>query len=243
MKAPSAFVLICLFSSCLNYLTGATYTVLISDFTSSLDNWGGGSDSTLSTVDSTIPGDSYLRKAIDLDGNGGQEAKMVIRRPKNSNSINSDPWLGDFQAREIQSVQLDFSNWSVSDTIYLRLALSDVANPMITTGTWWVSKTFKTFAPESGWGSASFNISESEMKRVGDFNGGFGTDSFTDTISDIKGFRFIASSAGDSALGDGISGVIGMDNVRLISTIPEPSRSAVIMGLLVAISLLRRRRR
>ena len=243
MKAPSAFVLICLFSSCLNYLPGATYTVLISDFTSSLDNWGGGSDSTLSTVDSTIPGDSYLRKAIDLDGSSSRKAKMVIRRPTNFNSIGSDPWLGDFQAREIQSVQLDFSNWSVSDTIYLRLALSNVTNPMISNGTWWVSKTFKTFAPESGWGSASFNIVRGEFERVGSFDGVVGTDSFVNTISDIKGFRFIASSSGDSALGDEFSGAIGMDNVRLISSIPEPSRFAAIMGLLATASLLRRRRR
>ena len=77
---------------------------------------------------------------------------------------------------------------------------------------------------------------------MGDFNGGFGQDSFVETLSDIKGFRFIASS-GNSALGDDFSGAIGMDNVRLISTIPEPSRSAVIMGLLATLSLLRRRRR
>ena len=100
MKAPSAFVLICLCACCVNNLPGSTFIVSISDFTSSLDDWGGGSDSTLSTVDSTIPGDSYLRKAIDLDGSSSRKAKMVIRRPTNFNSIGSDPWLGDFQARD-----------------------------------------------------------------------------------------------------------------------------------------------
>ena len=114
---------------------------------------------------------------------------------------------------------------------------------MISSGTWWVSTTYATFSPESGWGSASFNILETEMQRVGDFNGGFGQDSFLETLSDIKGFRFIASSTGNSALGDEFSGAIGMDNVRLISSIPEPSRFAVAMGLFATISLLRRRRR
>ena len=169
--------------------------------------------------------------------------KMVVRRPVASNVIASDPWLGDFNAKGIQSVELDFNNWSADETVYLRLALSNVTKPMISSGTWWVSTTYATFLPGSGWGSASFNITEAEMKRVGDFNGGFGQDTFEETLSDIKGFRFIASSSGDSALGDEFSGAIGVDNIRLISTIPEPCRFAAIMGLFATISLLRRRRR
>ena len=78
---------------------------------------------------------------------------------------------------------------------------------------------------------------------MGDFNGGFGQDTFQETLADIKGFRFISSSTGDSALADEFSGAVGMDNVRLISAIPEPSRFAVIMGLLATMFLLRRRYR
>ena len=64
---------------------------------------------------------------------------------------------------------------------------------------------------------------------------------FLATLSDIKGFRFIASSTGFSALGDEFSGAIGIDNIRLISSIPELSTSAAIMGLLAIISLSKRR--
>ena len=78
---------------------------------------------------------------------------------------------------------------------------------------------------------------------MGDVKGGFGEDSFLETLPDIKGFRVIASSTGNSALGDEFSGAIGMDNVRLIPSIPEPSRFALTMGLFATISLLRRRRR
>lgn len=215
----------------------------MSDFTIETDGWGGGANSFLSTLDSIDPDNSYLRKEINLTGSGGNQSKMVVRRPVDSTAIGSDPWLGDFNAKGIQSVELDFNNWSVDDPVYLRLALSNVTNPMISSGTWWVSTTYATFSPGSGWGSASFNILETEMQRVGDFNRGFGQDSFIETLSDIKGFRFIASSTGNSALGNEFSGAIGMDNVRLISSIPEPSRFAVIMGLLAIVSLLRRRRR
>jgi hypothetical protein len=232
-------LLACSFSS----LFGSSYTAVVSDFTSQLDNWGGGADSFLSTQDAIDPGNTYLRKEINLTGGESTKNRMIIRRPVNSSVIGSDPWLGDFNARGIQSVELDFNNWSEDEPIYLRLALSNVTNPMISSGTWWVSTTYATFSPGSGWGSASFNILEAEMQRVGDFNGGFGQDTFLETLSDIKGFRFIASSTGNSALADEFSGAIGMDNVRLISTIPEPCRFAVIMGLLTTICLLRRRSR
>ncbi|GEM_PF-2341756 len=235
--------LFCLFACSFSSLFGSSYTVLLSDFTSQLDDWGGGADYFLSTQDAIDPGNSYFREEINMLGGETNKNKMVVRRPVASNIIASDPWLGDFNARGIQSVELDFNNWSADEPVYLRLALSNVTKPMISSGTWWVSTTYATFLPGSGWGSASFNITEAEMKRVGDFNGGFGQDTFEETLSDIKGFRFIASSSGDSALGDEFSGAIGVDNIRLISTIPEPCRFAVIMGLFATISLLRRRRR
>ena len=243
VKRFNISALISLLACSFTCLFGSSYTHVVSDFELQTDNWGGGADSFLSTLDAISPGNSYLRKEINITGSGSLKSRMIVRRPVNSNLVGSDPWLGNFNAKGIQSVELDFINWSIDQPIYLRLALSNVTNPMISSGTWWVSTTYATFSPQSGWGSASFNILETEMQRVGDFNGGFGQDSFQETLLDIKGFRFIASSSGYSALGDEFSGAIGMDNVRLISSIPEPSRFAAIMGLLATVSLLIRRRR
>ena len=243
IKRFNTYALISLLACSSGCLFGSSFTWVESDFTFQTDDWGGGANSFLSTQDAMDPGNSYLRKEINITGSGGNQSKMVVRRPVDSTVIGSDPWLGNFNTKGIQSVELDFNNWSADEPVYLRLALSNVTNPMISSGTWWVSTTYATFSPVSGWGGASFNILETEMQRVGDFNGGFGQDSFIETLSDIKGFRFIASSTGNSALGDEFSGAIGMDNIRLISSIPEPSRFAVIMGLLAAVSLLRRRRR
>ncbi len=242
IKRFNTFSLISLLACSSTCLLGSSYTGVVSDFTLQTDNWGGGAPSTLSIIDAITAGNSYLRKEINIDGGQTLQNRMVIRRPVNSSLIGSDPWLGNFIARGVQRVELDFNNWSIDDTVYLRLALSNVTNPMISSGTWWVSTTYATFVPESGWGSASFNILESEMQRVGDFNGGFGQDSFLATLSDIRGFRFIASSTGYSALGDEFSGSIGMDNVRLISAIPEPSTSAIIMSLVATLCLSRRQR-
>jgi len=243
IKRFNVSALISLLACSSNCLFGSSYTVLLSDFTSQLDGWAGGADHFLSTQDAIDPGNSYFREEINMFGGETTKNRMVVRRPVASTVIGSDPWLGNFNAKGIQSVELDFNNWSADEPVYLRLALSNVTKPMISSGTWWVSTSYATFLPGSGWGSASFNILEAEMQRVGDFNGGFGQDTFQETLSDIKGFRFIASSTGSSALGDEFSGAIGVDNVRLISSIPEPSRFAVIMALLATISLLRRRPR
>ena len=243
IKRFNVSALISLLACSSNCLFGSSYTVLLSDFTSQLDGWAGGADYLLSTQDAIDPGNSYFREEINMFGGESTKNKMVVRRPVASNLIGSDPWLGNFNAKGIQSVELDFNNWSADEPVYLRLALSNVTKPMISSGTWWVSTSYATFLPGSGWGSASFNILEAEMQRVGAFNGDVGQDTFEETLSDIQGFRFIASSTGNSALGDEFSGAIGVDNVRLISSIPEPSRFAVIMGLLATISLLRRRPR
>jgi hypothetical protein len=243
IKGFNVSALISLLACSSSCLFGSSFTWVESDFTSQLDNWGGGANYFISTQDAIDPGDSYFREEINMFGGETTKNKMVVRRPVASNLIGSDPWLGNFNAKGIQSVELDFNNWSADEPVYLRLALSNVTKPMISSGTWWVSTTYATFLPGSGWGSASFNITEAEMQRVGDFNGGFGQDTFEETLSDIQGFRFIASATGNSALGDEFSGAIGVDNIRLISSIPEPSRFAVIMGLLATISLLRRRSR
>ena len=243
IKRFNVSALISLLACSSNCLFGSSYTVLLSDFTSQTDGWAGGAYHFLSTQDAIDPGNSYFREESNMFGGETNKNRMVVRRPVASTVIGSDPWLGNFNTKGIQSVELNFNNWSADEPVYLRLALSNVTKPMISSGTWWVSTTYVTFLPESGWGSASFNILETEMQRVGDFNGGFGQDSFLETLSDIKGFRFIASSTGNSALGDEFSGAIGMDNVRLISSIPEPSRFALTMGLLATVFLLRRRRR
>lgn len=237
MKASLA-ILIFFQLFCTNFSFCTTISTVLSTFTTNLDGWGGGADAAISTVNAMSPDNPYMRKEINLTGNSEKKAKLVVRRPVDSSLLDSDPWLGDLESRGINRVELDFVNFS-SDPVYLRLALSNVTNPMISTGTWWVSTTYATFLQEDGWGSASFNIIESEMKRVGDFNGGFGQDSFEVTLSNVNGFRFIGSSSGESALGDEFSGVIGMDNIQLI---PEPNTSAAVMTLLTIFATLINRR-
>ena len=216
---------------CSSSLFGSSFSYALSDFTSDLDGWGGGADGEISTVGAINAGDPYMRKEIDLDGGGGYKARMVVRRPTDPTVIASDPWLGDYISKGIQRVELDVKNSSESDTVFLRLAISNVANPQISTGTWWVSTTYYNLSPEGQWEHVSFNLLESEMQRVGTVNSDTpGTDSFEETLSNLKGFRFISNGNGYSAIGAEYSGVIGMDNIELIA-IPEPSSIAIILAV------------
>ena len=79
---------------------------------------------------------------------------------------------------------------------------------------------------------ASFQINESSMQRVGNLTGELGLDTFEDTLSDINGFRILSSTLGYGAIGDEFYGVVGMDNIQLI-TIPEPSFIASLFTILV----------
>ena len=82
----------------------------------------------------------------------------------------------------------------------MRIAISNLANPQQSGGTWWASSTPVFFAPESGWGYASFEINESSMQRVGNLTGELGVDTFEDTLSDINGFRILSSTLGYGAI-------------------------------------------
>ena len=140
--------------------------------------------------------------------------------------------------RAVTGVSLNFANWSESDPVYLRIAISNLANPQQSGGTWWASSAPIYFAPESGWGTASFQINESSMQRVGNLTGELGLDTFDDTLSDINGFRILSSTLGYGAIGDEFYGVVGMDNIQLI-TIPEPSFIASLFTILVLTCFLK----
>ncbi len=117
IKRLYALTLFSLLACSSNCLFGSSFTWVESDFTTQLDDWGGGADSFLSTQDAINPGNTYLRKEINLTGGESTKNRMVIRRPVNSSVIGSDPWLGNFNAKGIQSVELNFNNWSEDEPI------------------------------------------------------------------------------------------------------------------------------
>ena len=201
-----------------------TTNALTSDFSDDLDGWEPLNPWLRSSVDGLSEGDFYMRMPVGINP-GNKGSKLISFNPTNT-------WTGDFVSKGVTGVSLNFANWSESDPVYLRIAISNLANPQQSGGTWWASSTPVFFAPESGWGYASFKINESSMQRVGNLTGELGVDTFEDTLSDINGFRILSSTLGYGAIGDEFYGVVGMDNIQLI-TIPEPSFIASLFTILV----------
>ena len=128
-------------------------------------------------------------------------------------------------------------NSSESDPVILRLAISNVANPQIST--WWVSTTYYNLSPHIMGSILALILWKSEMQPVGTVNSGTpGTDSFEETLSNVRGC-FISNSDGYSAIGAEYSGVIGMDNIELIA-IPEPSATVTIFAVITGVTLFLR---
>lgn len=211
-------------------LSGQTGTPVVSNFSTDTEGWEGGWR-IRSSIDAITAGDHYLRLPVGINP-GNRGSKLITHNP-------TELWTGDFLTRGISGVTLNFANWSESDPVYLRLAISNLANPQQSGGTWWTSSTPIYFAPNSGWGSASFQINESSMHRVASLTGELGLDTFNDTLSDINGFRILSSTLGYAAIGDEFYGYVGFDNIELI-TIPEPSFFASMFTILSVVFLFKR---
>jgi len=212
-------ILFCIIGCILLVLTSHAH---ISDFSNDLDGWEPLNPWLRSSVDGISQGDFYMRMPVGINP-GNKGSKLIAFNP-------TDAWTGDFIAKGVTGVSLNFANWSESDPAYLRIAISNLANPQQSGGTWWASSTPVYFAPESGWGSASFEINESSMQRVGNLTGELGLDTFDETLRNINGFRILSSTLGYGAIGDEFYGVVGMDNIQLIS-IPEPSFISLLLAI------------
>ena len=204
---------------------------LTSDFSDDLDGWEPLNPWLRSSVDGLSEGYFYMRMPVGISP-GNKGSKLIAFNPTNA-------WTGDFVSKAVTGVSLNFANWSESDPVYLRIAISNLANPQQSGGTWWASSAPIYFAPESGWGTASFQINESSMHRVGNLTGELGTDTFENTLSDIQGFRILSSTLGYGAIGDEFYGVVGMDNIQLIS-IPEPAYTSLFLAIFLLAYISRR---
>jgi len=204
---------------------------LTNDFSYDLEGWEPLNPWLRSSVNGISEGDFYMRMPVGINP-GNRGSKLIAFNPTNA-------WTGDFLSKGVTGVSLDFANWSESDSVYLRIAISNSANPQQSGGTWWASRIPIYFAPESGWSNASFQINESSMQRVGNLTGELGLDTFDETLSDINGFRILSSNLGYGAIGDEFYGIVGMDNIQLI-TIPEPSFIAPLLITLIVTFFFKR---
>ncbi len=204
-----------------------------SNFSNDLDGWVPWVSRTY--VDPNLPSSSNYYGQMQVGyGPGNQGSRLVTYN-------RSSAWTGNYIDKAVTRMRMNFFNDSPYDTVFLRVAISDGASPQIEGSNWWISKTPVEYAPSSGWSFASFDINEASMKRGGVINGQPGFLSFADTLTNIQTVRILSSVLGGSGVGDQFYGVVGLDDIQLISVaIPEPNtalfnRAIALVFLLVVL--------
>lgn len=202
-----------------------------SNFSNDLDGWVPWVSRT--DIDPNLPSSSNYYGQMQVGyGPGNQGSRLVTYN-------RSSAWTGNYIDKAVTRMQMNFFNDSPYDTVFLRVAISDGASPQIEGSNWWISKIPVEYAPLSGWSFASFDINEASMKRGGVINGQPGVLSFNDTLLNIQTVRILSSVLGGSGVGDQLYGVVGFDDIQLISVaIPEPNtalfnRAIALVFLLV----------
>lgn len=181
-----------------------------------------------SGVNGLSPGDPHLNIAADGVGVYG---KMI--------TFNKTPeWTGDYYSAGVTGIQLDISNTSSSDTVFLRVAVGNRASPQQSGGTWFISQSAVVVPTLSGWTNVFLPLTESDLTIVGNLPGEIGTDSYETTFGNILNIRILSAAIPLGAIGDEFVGDVGIDNVALI---PEPAALSMI-GLGAAVLALHRKR-
>lgn len=204
------------------------------NFSDGMQGWEPNSPWVTETADGIGVNNPYLQMIIGEYGNRG--SRLITFNPL-------QPWTGNLLSEGVHRLSLDLRNWSEQDPVYLRLVIGNRANPQQPGGTWWISKTPVLVNPLSDWQAVSIDISEGTMQRVGNLMGELGTDSWESTFANVQGFRILSSTLGFSAIGDEFFGTVGMDNITLYTTVPEPRHTTVILLCVAALASLTWHRR
>jgi hypothetical protein len=221
----------CLFAMLVNH--SAAVTLTIATFDDGPDGW---QPWMTDTTNGLTPGNPYL--AIEADGAGAFGRAITFN--------STEAWTGDYISAGVTDLKLNVANMSDIDDLKLRVAIGNRASPMQSGGSWWVSANainLSAVTESSGvtWIEATLSLRESDLVRVGNLNGELGTDTYEETLRDIRNFRILSLNLPFAAIGDEYIGTVALDNIRL-AVIPEPSIGIYLL-LIMAYTLSRRSRK
>lgn len=201
----------------------------LADFADDLEGWEPNDPWVRSDIDGIGSGNPYLK--IEPNGIGGRGSRMITF------NIDSE-WTGDYVSAGVTGIRMDVTNRIGSDPLYLRIVIGNRANPQQTGGSWWISESAITITAGSDWSTYQLPLAESDMKRVGNLEGEVGTDSYAETLSDVKNIRILSAIIGQNPIGDLFLGEVGIDNIQFV---PEPKQFALVLGILTGITSISRR--
>jgi hypothetical protein len=227
---PSVFKRIAVGTSflALTLIGAANPNFITSTFETGLNGWEPDNPWTTSDIDGLTPGNDYLRIEAVGSGKGG---KMITFNP-------TSEWTGNYFSAGVTGIRMDVSNWSESDTVFLRIALGNRANPQQSGGTWFLSNTAIVIPNDGVWSNVFLPLNEPDLVRVANLIGEVGTDTYAATFSDIRNIRILSAEIPLGAIGDEFVGNVGIDNIMLV---PEQSQLPLAIGIGLAVIGIRKR--
>jgi hypothetical protein len=183
-----------------------------------IQNWGSGAGSTVST------------NVADAGPGGTGDNALDVAASNRFVVINSTQWTGDWTAAGVSTIALDVLNTSNFD-LNLRLAIAGPGG--FSSGG--MGDTYATdavaVAVGSGWQSVEFDATAAGFSSV------FGSD-LAVALADVLQLRILHSAA-LSFVGDEGGGSMQLDNIRAV---PEPATLALMAVGLTMLGVIRHRR-
>jgi hypothetical protein len=196
---------ICLYAPCAAWAVVAGQTDTFESGTTL--NWqGGASPTNIPTGGPAGAGDHYLRISSNNSGLA---------------TFNNTQWSGDYLAAGVTAVAADFRNQSAVP-LSIRLALFNSPGGEFTT------TTAIPLPADNLWHHLIFGLSAADLTYVGG-----GTGQLEDTLSSV-GRLFFGHRSGPPTGAGGSSPVTGVLNIDNITTVPEPTASALFLAACVA---------
>lgn len=178
-------------------------------------------------------GDNFLQVVADgppPPGTSGQGSRMTF--------FNQLQWTGDYTAAGVTAIAMDLKNMSVSETLYLRLAIDGGTGPSFNrTGGVFATAASISLDPGSDWTRVVFSLLPADLISVSSIGGHATGNNVEATLANVTELRLLNSATPDWN-GLQVVGTLGIDNIQAV---PLPPAFALFASGLVVLVTRRRK--
>ncbi len=177
------------------------------------DNWEEGNISSnppMVTAGCGVGGSNCLSNVSS--GGGGPGSRQV--------TYNREQWTGDYGTAGVTQVQMQLSNGSASESLFVRIGITDGTTCFVS------SDALVIPAGASVLQQASFSLSATDMGEVGGNSCGVGGGTFAAVLANVTELRIISSELADWR-GDAANNLINVDEIQSLGAAADEDMDGV----------------
>jgi hypothetical protein len=166
-------------------------------------------------------GDGYLQITAD---NSGVDGRLTV--------FNRSQWAGNLLSAGVAAIEMDLKNFGPSPLLSIRIGLKQIAG----FGSAGFASTVGISLPDDGlWHHATFLLDAADLTRINST-----TLSLDTLLSNVGEFRILSALTAPTLTGDFVTAQLGVDNIKDLATVPEPSALLLLTAGLVALGMFKR---